>query len=43
MDFMFEKKNNIYNLKNFQEFAAKRKTTVKMHLEALKVSSARKR
>ena len=33
MDFMFEKKNNTYNLGNFQEFATKRKRTVKMGLE----------
>ena len=33
MDFMFEKKNNTYNLRNFQEFATKRKRTVKMGLE----------
>ena len=35
MDFMFEKKNNTHNLRNFQEFATKRKRTVKMDLEAL--------
>ena len=29
MDFMFERRNNIYNLRNFQEFATKRKRTVK--------------
>ena len=33
MDFMFEKKNNTYNLRNFQEFATKRKRTVEMGLE----------
>ena len=33
MDSMFEKTNNTYNLRNFQEFA--RKKTVKMGLETL--------
>ena len=33
MDFMLERKNKTYNLRNFQEFVAKRKTTVKMGLE----------
>ena len=31
-DFMFERRNNTYNLRNFQEFATKRKRTVKMDL-----------
>ena len=35
MGFMFEKRNNTYNLKKFQEFATKRKRTVKMGLETL--------
>ena len=35
MDFMFERRNNRYNLRNFQEFAAKRKGTVKMAVETL--------
>ena len=35
MDFMFERSNNTYNLKNFQGFATKRKRTVKMDLETL--------
>ena len=33
MDSMFERKNNAYNLRNFQEFATKK--TVKMGLETL--------
>ena len=33
MDFMSERKNNTYNLRNFQEFATKRKRNVKMDLE----------
>ena len=28
MDFMFERRNNVYNLRNFQEFATKRTRTV---------------
>ena len=35
MDLMFERRNNTYNLRNFQEFASKRKRTVKMELETL--------
>ena len=35
MDFMFERRNNMNNLRNFQEFATKRKRTVKMGLETL--------
>ena len=35
MDNMFERRNNTYNFRNFQEFAAKRKRTVKMGLETL--------
>ena len=34
MNNMFERRNNTYNLRNFQEFATKRKT-VKMGLETL--------
>ena len=37
--FMFERRNNPYNLRNFQEFATKRKRTVKMSLETLKYRS----
>ena len=33
VDFMFERRNSTYNLRNFQEFATKRKRTVKMGLE----------
>ena len=36
MDFMFQRRNNRYNLRNFQEFATKRKRIVKMGLETLK-------
>ena len=39
MDFMFERKNNTYNLRNFQEFATKRKRTKKMGLETLNCRS----
>ena len=35
MDLMFERRNNTYNLRNFQEFASERKRTVKMELETL--------
>ena len=44
IDFMFERRNNTYNLRNSQEFATKRDRTVKMGLElqisAIKVSFA---
>ena len=36
---MFESGNNTYNLRNFQEFPAKRKRTVKMSLETLNYRS----
>ena len=39
MDFMFERRNNTYNPINFQEFATKRKRTVKMGLETLNYRS----
>ena len=39
MDFLFERRNNTYNLGNFQEFATKRKITVKMGLETLNYRS----
>ena len=39
MDNTFERKNNAYNLRNFQEFAKKRKITVKMGLETLNYRS----
>ena len=39
MDCMFERRNNTYNLRNFQEYATKRKTTVKMGLETLNYRS----
>ena len=39
MDFMSERKNNTYNLRNFQEFATKRKRSVKMGLETLNYRS----
>ena len=35
MDCMFERRNNTYNLRNFQEFAMKRKRTAKMGLKTL--------
>ena len=35
MDNMFERRNNTYNLRNFQEFTAKRKRTLKVGLETL--------
>ena len=41
MDFMFERINNTYNLRNFQEFATKRKKTVKMGLQTLNYRSPR--
>ena len=33
MDFMFERRNNTNDLRSFQEFATKRKKTLKMGLE----------
>ena len=36
---MFERRNNTYNLRNFQKFATKRKRTVKMGLETLNYRS----
>ena len=39
MDFMFESRNNTYNLGNFQELATKRKRNVKMGLETLSYRS----
>ena len=39
MGFRFERRNNPYNLRNFQEFTTKRKRTVKMSLETLKCRS----
>ena len=39
MDNMLESRNNTYNLKNFQGFATKRKTTVKMGFETLNYRS----
>ena len=39
MNFMFERRNNAYNLRNFQEFAMKRKRPVKMGLETLNYRS----
>ena len=39
MDFMFERRDNTYNLRNFQEFGTKRKRTVKMGLETLNCRS----
>ena len=39
MDNMFERINNTYNLRNFQEFETKRKITIKMGLETLNYRS----
>ena len=39
MDFMFERRSNTYNVRNFQKFATKRKLTVKMGLEILNYRS----
>ena len=39
MDFMFERRDNMYNLMNFQEFGTKRKRTVKMSFETLNCRS----
>ena len=39
MDFMFERRNNTYNLRNFQDFTTKRKRTVKIGLETLNYKS----
>ena len=39
MDNMLERRNSTYNLTNFQEFATKRKRTVKMGLETLNYRS----
>ena len=38
-DNMFERRNNTYNLRNFQEFVTKRKRTVKMGLKTLNYRS----
>ena len=39
MDFILERWNSTYNLRNFQEFATKRKRTVKMATETLNYRS----
>ena len=39
MDNTFERRNNTYNLRNFEEFVTKRKRTVKMGLETLNYRS----
>ena len=39
MEFMFERGNNTYNLRNFQEFPMKRKRTIKMGLAILNYKS----
>ena len=36
---MFERRNNTYNLKNFQQFATKRKRTIKMGFKSLNYRS----
>ena len=35
MEFMFERRNNMHILRNFQEFAEERKRSLKMGLETL--------
>ena len=40
IDYMFERRNNTYNLRNFQEFATKRKRTVKTGLENFKLQTS---
>ena len=37
MDFVFERTNNMYGLRNVQEFVTKRKRTVNMGLQSLKL------
>ena len=39
MDFIFERRNNTYNLRNCQEFPKKRKRTVKIGLKTLNYRS----
>ena len=39
MNFMFDRRNNMYNLSNFQEFATKRKRVFKIVLETLNYRS----
>ena len=39
MDFMFERRNNKNDLRSFQEFATKKKRTLKMGLENLSYES----
>ena len=39
IDNMFERRNNTYNLRNFQEFTRKRKRTVTIGLETLNYRS----
>ena len=39
MEYLFESRNNMYNLRNFRELATKRKRTVKMGLETFKYRS----
>ena len=39
MDFMFERRNNTYDLRSFQEFVTKRKRTLKVGLETLNCRS----
>ena len=39
IDFMFERRNNTYNLRYFQEFATKRKRTLKMGFETFNYRS----
>ena len=39
IDFMFERRHNTYNFRYFQEFATKRKRTLKMGLETFNYRS----
>ena len=41
MDFMFERRNNTHNPRNFQQFATKRKRTAKIGIETLKTTNLR--
>ena len=40
IDFIFESRNNTYNLRNLQEVATKRKRTVRMGLENFKLQTS---
>ena len=40
IDFIFESRNNTYNLRNLQEVATKRKRTVRIGLENFKLQTS---